>query len=111
MYAIESPEVWFEDFGSGVLSDGEAFVAFEALFAETVDLSEDYKVSLTPVCSQPVLLSVTAKTPQGFSVLGVSLDGQASDCGFDYRVSAKRLGYENLRLEPAPLREVEAVYE
>lgn len=107
MYAIESPEVWFEDIGSGMLVDGEAFVGFEAVFAETVNLSEDYQVTLTAVCSQPILLSVSEKTPQGFSVLGVTLDGQPSDCGFDYRISAKRLGYEDQRLAPVLLDESE----
>jgi hypothetical protein len=29
----------------------------------------------------------------------VTLDGQPAECAFDYRVAAKRLGYEDLRLE------------
>jgi hypothetical protein len=30
----------------------------------------------------------------------VTLDGQPAACGFDYRVVAKRLGLEGIRLEP-----------
>jgi hypothetical protein len=30
----------------------------------------------------------------------VTLDGQPAQGGFDYRIVAKRLGYETLRLEP-----------
>jgi len=108
IYALGSTEVLVEDIGSGTLENGEAYVAFEPVFAETVNLSVNYQVTLTPVCSQPILLSVSAKKQGGFNVLGVTLDGGPSDCGFDYRVSAKRLGYEDQRLAPVPLVESEA---
>jgi hypothetical protein len=98
LYAMESPEVWFEDVGSAALTRGEATVAFESIFAETVNLSTDYHVYLTALCQEPVLLFVTAKTQAGFTVKGVNLDGKPSTCGFDYRVVAKRLGYEDVRL-------------
>lgn len=106
LYAVESPEVWFEDFGAAALAAGEARIAFEPIFAETVNLGEGYHVYLTPECSEPVLLFVTAKSATGFTVKGVGLDGKPSTCGFDYRVVAKRLGYEDLRLEKDVKREV-----
>jgi hypothetical protein len=34
-------------------------------------------------------------------VRSVALDGQAVDVAFDYRIVAKRLGYEEVRLAPA----------
>ena len=100
VYALESPEVWLEDFGTASLVDGEATVAFDPIFAETVNLEMDYHVFVTPLCQEPVLLFVTAKTDTGFVVKGVTLDNQPSDCAFDYRIVAKRLGVEDLRLEP-----------
>jgi hypothetical protein len=100
VYALESPEVWLEDFGTASLVDGEATVAFDPIFAETVNLEMDYRVFVTPLCQEPVLLFVTAKTGTGFVVKGVTLDNQPSDCAFDYRIVAKRLGVEDLRLEP-----------
>jgi hypothetical protein len=100
VYTIESPEVWLEDFGTASLADGEATVAFESIFAETVNLEMDYHVFVTPLCQEPVLLFVTAKTSTGFTVQGVTLDNQPSSCDFDYRVVARRLGLEDLRLEP-----------
>jgi hypothetical protein len=100
LYAVESPEVWFEDVGSASLVKGEAVVTFDPIFAETVNLEEDYHVSLTALCQEPVVLFVTQKGTQGFTVRGVSLDGQPSSCAFDYRVDAKRLGYEDVRLPP-----------
>jgi hypothetical protein len=102
VYALESPEVWLEDFGTAALVDGEATVVFDPIFAETVNLEMDYHVFVTPLCQEPVLLFVTAKTDTGFVVKGVTLDNQPADCAFDYRIVAKRLGVEDLRLEPVP---------
>ncbi len=36
LYSMESPEIWFEDFGSGILVNGQATVIIDPLFAETV---------------------------------------------------------------------------
>ncbi|MGA9349288.1 MAG: hypothetical protein WBW48_10875 [Anaerolineae bacterium] len=101
LYAVESSGVWFEDFGKASLVKGEATVAFELIFAETVNLEMDYHVFLTPLCQEPVLLFVTAKSAKGFTVRGVTLNGQPTGCAFDYRIVAKRLGYEQVRLEEA----------
>lgn len=109
VYTIESPEVWLEDIGSAALVDGEAFVTFDPIFAQTANLEIEYHVFVTPVCQEPVLLYVTAKTPGGFSVSGVTLSGAPSSCGFDYRVSAKRLGLEDLRLETFVSEDMPAV--
>jgi hypothetical protein len=59
----------------------------------------DYHVFVTPLCQEPVLLYVTAKRATGFTVRGGTLDGQPAECAFDYRVAAKRLGYEDVCLE------------
>lgn len=99
LYAMESAEVWFEDLGTARLTNGEATVTFDPIFAETVNLEEDYHVFVTPLAQEPVILFVTAKTSAGFTVRGVTLDGKPAQCSFDYRVVAKRLGYEHLRLE------------
>lgn len=100
LYAVESPEVWHEDLGTAALVNGEATVAFEPIFAQTVNLEEEYHVFLTPISQEPVWLYVTSKTPAGFTVRGVTLDGKPASCSFDYRVVAKRLGYEDVRLAP-----------
>jgi len=101
MYAIESPEVWFEDFGSGALVDGVATVAIDPLFAAAVNL-QDYHVYLTPLgdCQ----LYVAEKGPDSFTVRAIG--GSACNISFDYRIVARRLGYEDRRLEPyAPAQE------
>jgi len=95
LYAVESPDVVFEDFGSGQLNNGQASVSIDTLFAATVNLSE-YQVFITPLgdCNG---LYVSDKTPTGFEVRELG-DGTAN-IAFDYRIVAKRLGYENVRME------------
>lgn len=96
-YAMQSPGNWIEDFGSARLSGGEARVELDPVFAQTVSLSEEYHVFLTPLgdCA----LYVAEKNEKGFIVKAVG--GAASDVGFDYRIVAKRSGYETKRLEAA----------
>lgn len=96
MYAIESSEVWFEDFGTAGLQKGAEVVSVDPLFAKTVNLSADYHVYLTALgdCGG---LYVTNKTSTGFEVR--ELGGGSSSVSFDYRIVAKRLGYEDLRME------------
>jgi len=100
MYSVESPEVWFEDIGTAYLENGAFTVKFEPIFAETVNPKSDYHVFVTPLCEYAVILFVSEKTEEGFTVKGETLDKQPSNCGFDYRVIAKRLGYEDERLMP-----------
>ena len=95
LYALESPENWFEDFGSAKLIAGKSTVAIDPMFAETVNLTEDYHVFLTPLGDCP--LYVSAKTSVSFTVQ--AMGGRACDIVFDYRLVAKRLGYEHVRLE------------
>ena len=92
---ISSPEHWFEDAGSGQLSNGEAVVNIEAVFGETVNTGVEYHVFLTPNgdCKG---LYVSQKSPTSFVVR--ELGGGHSSIAFDYRIMAKRSGYEKVRL-------------
>ena len=93
--AIESPKNWFEDFGSAQLVDGVAVVTLEPDFAQTVNTETDYKVFPVPNgdCKG---LYVTHKTPTSFEVR--ELGGGTSNVRFDYRITALRKNYENIRL-------------
>lgn len=102
LYAVESPQNWFEDFGSAELVGGIAAVTIEPVFAQTVNLSE-YHVFLTPLGDCP--LYVAEKAAASFTVR--AMGGQTCNIAFDYRLVAKRLGYEQLRLESAATAEVE----
>jgi hypothetical protein len=96
LYAMESPELWFEDFGSGQLRGGVGEVALEPTFALSVNTGTDYHVFLTPNgdCEG---LYVAQKTATGFQVR--ELRGGKSNITFDYRIVAKRRGYEDVRMD------------
>jgi hypothetical protein len=47
LYCMESPEPWFEDFGSGKLKRGRAVVKIDRDFAKVIKRG-DYHVFLTP---------------------------------------------------------------
>jgi hypothetical protein len=95
LYSTQSAENWFEDAGSGLLANGYMHIALDSTFAQTVNTSVEYHVFLTPKgdCEG---LYVTNETPQGFDVH--ELRGGHSGIAFDYRIMAKRAGYENVRL-------------
>jgi hypothetical protein len=95
LYAMESPENWFEDFGSGRLTSGEATIPLEHTFAQTVNAGRDYYVFPVPNgdCKG---LYVTEKTGGSFVVR--ELGGGKSNVAFDYRIIARRKGFENVRL-------------
>jgi hypothetical protein len=98
VYSVQSPENWFEDFGSGQLASGVARVQLETTFAQTVNVGIDYHVFVTPKgdCKG---LYVTNENAGGFEVH--ELGGGQSSTAFDYRIVARRKGYENLRLADA----------
>jgi hypothetical protein len=95
LYAVEAMENWFEDAGSGKLLNGAATVTLESTFAQTVNTGTEYHVFLTPEgdCEG---LYVANKTPAGFEVR--ELHGGHSNIAFDYRIMARRKGYESVRL-------------
>jgi hypothetical protein len=96
LYSMQSPDIWFEDAGSGQLSNGSARIAFDPTFAQTVNAGIEYHVFLTPGgdCKG---LYVSQKSTTSFEVH--ELGGGNSSVAFDYRIMAKRVGYENVRLE------------
>jgi hypothetical protein len=96
VYAMQSAENWLEDAGSGRLSNGTARIALDSAFAQTVNAGVEYHVFLTPKGDSEGLY-VSNETPQGFEVH--EQRGGHSSIAFDYRIMAKRKGYENVRLE------------
>jgi hypothetical protein len=96
LYCMESPESWFEDFGSGQLSNGSATVPLEPGFAAVVK-TDDYHVFLTPRGEPKGPLYVSNVNSAGFTVHEAG--GGTSNLGFDYRVVAKRKDIAGVRLE------------
>jgi len=95
-YAMQSPENWMEDFGSGTLQQGVAVVNLDPIFAKTVSTTADYHVFLTPNGDSKGLY-VVRKTATSFEVRESA--GGTSSLNFDYRIVAKRRGFETQRLD------------
>jgi hypothetical protein len=98
VFSVESPEVWFEDYGADKLNGGAVTVTVDEKFAQTVNLAKGYHVFLTPKgdCKG---LYVTNETETGFEVR--EMGGGGSNVEFDYRIVAHRKGYEDERLPVA----------
>ena len=105
LYAMESPQNWFEDFGSGQLASGTARISLDATFAETVNTGVTYHVFLTPRDECEGLYASNA-TASGFEVH--ELHRGHSNVAFDYRIVALRRGQENVRLEDVTDRQKKA---
>ena len=82
---MESPEHWFEDFGTAKLRGGRALIKLDADFAKVI--TRDYRVFLTPEgdCRG---LYVRGKTAASFEVR--ELMGGESAVAFSYRVVGRR---------------------
>jgi hypothetical protein len=98
LYCQESPECWFEDFGEGRLVNGRAHVELDRLFLETVTIDAANPMKVFVQLHDETCRGVAVKKgTTGFEV--IELQGGTSGGTFDYRVVAKRKGYENDRLE------------
>jgi hypothetical protein len=94
--AIESPENWFEDFGSAQLVNGVAVIRLDPDFIQTVNTEKDYRVFTEPNADCRGLY-VTNKSANSFEVR--ELGGGTSNIRFDYRIMAIRRKYETVRFE------------
>jgi hypothetical protein len=92
---MESPESWFEDFGSGQLTAGQATVSLEPGFAGIVH-ADAYRVFLTARGDSEGLF-VADQNSSGFTVR--EQRSGKSNIAFDYRVVAKRADIAGARLE------------
>jgi hypothetical protein len=98
LYAVESPDNWFEDFGAARLQDGAAVVLMDPTFVQSVNTGVDYHVFLTPNADCRGLY-VARKSPTSFEVREAG--GGHSNVAFDFRIVARRRGYEQVRPQVA----------
>lgn len=97
LYAVESTQPMFEDFGSAQLENGQATVRLDPIFAATVNTATKYHVFLTPRSAETKGLAVVEQNAEGFIVQ--EAHGGRGSYEFDYRIMAKVRGQENTRLE------------
>jgi hypothetical protein len=94
-YGAVEAEPTIEDNGEATLVDGHAYVALDSKFANVIDTTKEYLVTLTPEgdCSG---LYVTGRTRAGFIVR--EIHSGRSNVGFAYRIVARRFGVHVQRL-------------
>lgn len=107
LYATQSPEIWVEDFGTATLSNGRAAVPIAKDFAGAVSTGTDYHIFLTPLGPSDALY-VAAKAEDRFEVRSMDEAGAVS---FDYRIVARRAGFEEIRMTEVVQEEVGAEVE
>jgi hypothetical protein len=96
MYAPQSAENWMEDYGTGAMAAGRGVVQIDPTFADTVTADTSYHVFLTPLGDLKSPLYVTKISATNFEVR--EANGGNSSISFDYKIVAKRRGYEAQRL-------------
>ncbi|RST17664.1 hypothetical protein E2C00_17895 [Streptomyces sp. WAC05374] len=96
LYAVESPESWFEDFGFGRLVNGRASVTLDETFASVIG-DDSYHVFITEY-ERNNALYVTGRTTTGFEVRSDSAEAAGE---FSYRVTARRKDVRTSRFEQA----------
>ena len=94
-YSMQSPENWMEDFGDAELHNGSAVITIDPDFAETASATAKYHVFLTPRGDSKGLY-VTNLTATSFEVH--ESGGGSASISFDYRIVAKRRGFESERM-------------
>ena len=96
VYCQESTEVWFEHIGRGELRRGKAEIQLEPMFLETVLIDERHPMFVFITPTSDIGRYYVAKGARSFTV--VSKTNKTGT--FDYRVVAKRRGYEDAFMEP-----------
>lgn len=88
--AYETAEYYYGDIGENEVKNGICKVEIDPIFAECVNLKVTYQVFLSPYGKGNIFVS--ERTPTYFVVEGDNIP-------FCWELKAKRIGYENTRLE------------
>lgn len=91
--AYETAEYWFGDIGNGCIKDGECVVFIEDIFSECVNTEVEYQVEIFEYTKRGSITDIE-RHPTHFIV-----KGDLDDIEFGWELKAKRIGYENDRLE------------
>jgi hypothetical protein len=101
LYALESPESWYEDFGRARLETGRIRVELDRDFAALIRPGH-YHVFITPEAESPGLW-VARRTQRSFEVR--ELAGGRGNASFSYRIVGRRKDVVGRRLEKVVLEE------
>jgi hypothetical protein len=97
LYCEESAEVFFTDYGGGTIVNGRGHVELDPLFLQSVTIDSLHPMRVFIQMNTQISGVYVVKGLTGFDV--IENGAGKSDGAFDYRVVAKRKGYENTRME------------
>jgi hypothetical protein len=97
LYCEEAAEVYFTDYGGGVLKAGLAHIDLDPTFLSTVTIDSANPMRVFVQMNSGISGVYVVKGTTGFDV--IENGAMHSDGAFDYRVVAKRKGFESVRLE------------
>ena len=112
LHAPETPEVYFQDYGEGQLTNGKAHISIDPIFAKNIVVNGKHPLRVF-VQLQGDCMGVysTNETQTGFDV--VELQGGQSNVKFHWTITANRADEQysdgsisknaDLRFEPAPI--------
>lgn len=101
LYCEEATEIWFNDYGSSHLTNGHATITLDDIFLNTVTIDENNPMKIFIQMNGESWPVFVKKGATSFEV--VESNSGKSNADFDYRIVAKRKGFENLRLERVEL--------
>ncbi len=100
LYCVESPETWFEDFGTAQFQNGEVEVQLDPLFLETVLIDDEHPmhvfIQVQGECNKVYVM------PKKTSFVVKEKNGGNSNVKFSYRVVAKRFHFPDHRFGSDP---------
>ena len=96
MYSEESTEVWFSDYGSVKLANGQAAVEMDRRFLDTVNTDKDYHVFLTANGNPIGTLYIDQQTPTSFQIRETT---ESANIKVSYRIVAKRKDFADERMK------------
>jgi len=107
MYSMESPEIWFEDFGQAKLINGTAHIDLEEMFQETVFIDDEHPmhVFLQEQGESNGLYFTPDEDGKGFTVTEKKQGN--SNITFSYRITAKRRFFQDHRFGVDPIQPFE----
>lgn len=101
LYCMESPGVWFEDFGSSQLEGGRKTIHLDPLFQETIVVDEDHPMHVFVQMEGESDNVYVVKDKTWFTV--IERNNGKSNAKFSWRLVAKRVHFQDHRFGNDPV--------
>ena len=107
LYSMESPEIWFEDFGQAKLNNGTVHIELEEMYQETIFIDNEHPmhVFLQEQGDCNGLFFIPDADGKGFTV--TEKQNGNSNITFSYRITAKRRFFQDHRFGVDPIQPFE----